>query len=171
MTTNEIVPTSLPDTFVVPSTGEILDVSNAEQMAIVAASEPEVLGLMLETIDAHVRDAQDARAYVAGFLIDRMDRDATQTLHAGDYTLTVNGSSDEYETYDADALYASLSLLVGEGIITQAAADKAVKVKREASKSGLNSLRALRNDAIDAAVEAARGMAQRRRRVSVKRAR
>lgn len=171
MTTNEITTDALPTRFVVPATGEVVNIGDADQMRVAATTAPEILGLMLDTIDDHIRQAQDVRAYVADFLVERMDSDATQTLHAGKFTLTVNGSSDEYETYDADDFSASLSLLVAEGIITQAAMDKAIRTKREVSKSGLNSLRALRNPSVDEAISAATQIATRRRRVTVKRAR
>jgi hypothetical protein len=156
--------------FINPETGEVIDIDNAEQMTLTATQNPDVIGLMLDTLDQNIRNAQDVRAHIGEFIIERMDMDATQTLHAGAFSFTVNGSSDNYETYDADALHASLSLLVSEDIITQAAMDKAIRVKREASKSGLNSLRALRNDRIDAAIDAATQTAAKRRRVTVKRA-
>jgi len=168
-TTLALATTSAP--FVNPETGEVIDVNDEAQMLATAQSAPEVLGLMLDTIDENIRAAQDIRAYIGGFLIERMDRDATQTLHAGAFSFTVNGSSDNYETHDGDALHASLSLLVAEDIITQAAMDKAIRVKREVSKSGVNSLRALRNDRIDAAIDDATQTAAKRRRITVKRAR
>jgi hypothetical protein len=166
-TTLALATTSAP--FVNPETGEVIDVNDEAQMVETAQNAPDVLGLMLDTIDENIRAAQDIRAYIGGFVIERMDRDATQTLHAGSFTLTVNGSSDQYETFDADALHASLSALVADGVIGQAALDKAIRVKREVSKSGLNSLRALRNDQIDAAIVDASEIAARRRRVTVKR--
>lgn len=167
MTTNEIA--TIPSAFVNPQTGEVIDVSDPDALALAATQAPDVLAMMLSTIDEHIREAQDARAYIGQFLIDRMDTDATQTLHAGEYTLTVNGSSDEYETHDADALAASLATLVEAGIIGEAAAEKAIRTKREVAKTGLNSLRALRKPEIDAAIKAATMLATRRRRITVKR--
>lgn len=160
-----------PNLYVVPDTGEVLDTSDTAAMALAAKEQPQSLAGLMETIDEHIRLAQEARAYIAEFLIERMDQDATQTLHAGDFTLTVNGSSDEYETFDAEELRAGLQRLVDEGVLSAAGADKAVRVKYEASKSGINSLRALRDDAIERVLDASRQTATRRRRVSVKRAR
>jgi len=171
MTTTDLTRTDVPTQFVNPTTGEVIDISDAEQMTLAASQAPEMLGLMLDVIDENIRRAQDVRAHIGQYLIDRMDADATQTLHAGEFTLTVNGGSDEYETYDADALRAGLMRLVETGAISEAAVAKAVRVKYEASKSGLNSLRALRDEAIDAAIDAARQVAVRRRRVTIKRTR
>lgn len=166
----DITTTNLPTQFVHPGTGEVIDIGDAEAMERAATDAPDLLALMLETIDQHMAAAQDARAYVAEFLMERMDRDATQTLHAGDYTLTVNGSSDTYESYDAEALRAGLAALVVAGVLSDAAITKAVRTKYEASKSGINSLRALRDEQVDAAIDAATTQAVRRRRVTVKRA-
>jgi hypothetical protein len=173
MTTDntEIVKIDTATPFINPDTGEVIDINDADQMTLTAAQNPDVIGLMLDTLDQNIRNAQDVRAYIGEFLIEKMDMDATQTMHAGAFSFTVNGSSDNYETYDGDALHASLSVLVAEDIITQAAMDKAIKVKREVSKSGVNSLRALRNFRIDVAIDDATQTAAKRRRITVKRAR
>lgn len=160
----------IPSTFVVPETGEAVNTSDEEQMRLVAQQSPDVIGLMLETIDSWISEAQHARRYIGEYLIERMDQDATQTLHAGPYTMRVNGGSNETEVFDADKLDASLARMVASGVITEAAWEKAIRVKREVSKTGLNSLRALRNGDIDAAIEDATSMEMRPRRVSVKRA-
>lgn len=162
---------ALPTQFVNPTTGEVIDIGDVEQMSVAARQAPEMLGLMLDVIDENIRQAQDVRAYIGQFLIDRMDADATQTLHAGEFTLTMNGGSDEYETYDADALRAALEAMAETGQIHPNAVEKTIRTKYEVSKSGLNSLRALRDDAIDAAIDATRSVLMRRRRVTVKRAR
>lgn len=171
MTTDLTTSAALPTQFVNPATGEVIDIGDVEQMSVAARQAPEMLGLMLDVIDENIRQAQDARSYIGQFLIERMDADATQTLHAGEYTLTVNGGSDEYETYDAEKLRDGMMKLAAAGVISEAAVEKAVRVKYEASKSGLNSLRALRDAAIDAAIDASREIAVRRRRVTVKRGR
>ena len=169
--TTDLTTTTITHQFVNPATGEVIDTTDADALTLAAQQSPEVVGLMLDTIDQHIRDAQDARAWIGQFLISRMDMDATQTLHAGEFTLTVNGSSDEYETYDADKFAERLSVMVANGVITQAAMDKVIRVKREVSKSGLNSLRALRNADVEQALIDCTEIAARRRRVTVKRVR
>lgn len=154
---------------VIPSTGEMVDITDPDAMALVATTQPEALAELLEAVDESIKIAQENRAWIAGFLIDRMDHDATQTLHAGDYTVGVNGSSDEYETYDAEELRTGLAALVAEGVLSDSGSNKAIRVKYEVSKSGLNSLRALRDDRIDSVISQASSMAIRRRRLSVKR--
>lgn len=155
--------------YVVPDTGEVLDLASEASLLELAADRPDVLALVLESIDEAIRTAQDNRAWLAGFLLERMDRDATQTLHAGRYVVTVNGGSDEVETFDVDELRHGLERLVAAGTISAEAADRAVRAKYEVSKAGLNKLRARGLADIDAEIAKASSMAPRRRRVSVKR--
>lgn len=161
--------TETTNLIVVPSTGEVINIEDREQMEMAAAKYPEALAELLDVVDNAIRTAQDNRAYIAGFLMDRMDHDATQTLHAGDYTITVNGSSDEYESYDVDELRHGLQKMVDDGALSESGASKAVRVKYEVSKSGINSLRALRDEKIDQIIDRATSIAIRRRRVTIKR--
>lgn len=156
-------------TFVVPDTGEVLDLTSEEALVDLARDRPEVLALVLDTVDDAIRTAQANRAWIAEFLLDRMDRDATQTLHAGRFVVTVNGGSDEVETFDVDELRHGLERLVESGTISAEAAERAVRAKFEVSKAGLNKLRARGSADIDAAIAAASSITTRRRRVSVKR--
>lgn len=167
MSTTNITSTDL----VVRETGEVFDIADDAQMEIAAREHPEAIADFLDRLDDAIRQAQAIRTEVAAHLVRRMDKDATQTLHAGNFTVTVNGSSDEYEKFDADKIRAGLLGLVAQGVISEAAVDKAVRVKYEASKAGLKSLAALRDDAIDAVIESAREVAIRPRRATVKRAR
>lgn len=167
MSTTNITSTDL----VVRSTGEVLDVFDAAQMEMVAREHPEAIADFLDRLDDAIRQAQAIRGEVATHLVRRMDKDATQTLHAGEFTITVNGSSDEYEKFDADKIRDGLLALVAQGVISDAAVDKAVRVKYEASKAGLKSLAALRDPAIDQIIDDAREVAIRPRRATVKRAR
>ena len=114
-----------------------------------------------------MREAQSERARLSQYLIARMDRDATQTLRVGKYVVKVNGSSDEYEDYDADALLEELADLRAEAVISPAAIDKAIKTSFRVSKSGVKSLLALRNEAVTAAVEKSKVVKRRVRRVTV----
>lgn len=150
-------------------TGEVLDLNDEGQMSLAAREQPEVIAEFLDHLDAAIREAQAIREHAASFLVERMDKDATQTLHAGRYTVTVNGSSDEYEKFDAEKIRGGLLGLVASGVISEAAVEKAVRVKYEASKAGLKSLAALRNDDVDAIVDDAREVAIRKRRATIKR--
>ena len=78
------------------------------------------------------------------------------------------GGSDTQTVYDADALHDALIGLVAEGVLSDAAVAKAIRVKREASASGINSLRALHNQGVDAAIEHAAEVKAKPRRVTVK---
>lgn len=167
MTTHEIDLRPVP---VNRETGEVLDLHDAEQMTLAAREHPEALADFLDHLDAAIREAQSIREEVASYLVERMDKDATQTLHAGRYTVTVNGSSDEYEKHDAEKIRAGLLGLVATGVLSEAALEKAVRTKYEASKAGLKSLAALRNEDVDAIIQDATEIAIRKRRATVKRA-
>lgn len=155
--------------FVVPETGEVLDLNSEAVLLELAQDRPDVLALVLDSLDDAIRTAQSNRAWLAEFILGRMDRDATQTLHAGRFVVTVNGGSDEVETFDVDELRHGLERLVDAGTISAEAAERAVRPKYEVSKAGLNKLRARGLAEIDAAIAAASTMTTRRRRVSVKR--
>ena len=150
-----------------PETGEVFLVSDVESLEEIAAQRPELLALWIDGLDDTRRAIESKRAKLSQYLIARMDSDATQTLHAGKYVVKCNGSSDEYEDYDADALLEELADLRAQAVISPAAIDKAVKTSFRVSKSGVKSLLALRNDAVTAAVEKSKVVKRRVRRVTV----
>lgn len=150
-----------------PTTGEVFFTSDVESMEQLANEKPELIAEWIDSIDEQVREVQAERARLSQYLIARMDSDATQTLHAGKYVVKVNGASDEYEDYDADALLEELADLRAEAVISPAAIDKAVKTSFRVSKTGVKSLLALRNEAVTAAVEKSKVVKRRVRRVTV----
>ena len=150
-----------------PETGEVFLVSDVESLEEIAAQRPELLALWIDGLDDTRRAIESKRAKLSQYLIARMDSDATQTLHAGKYVVKCNGSIDEYEDYDADALLEELADLRAQAVISPAAIDKAVKTSFRVSKSGVKSLLALRNDAVTAAVEKSKVVKRRVRRVTV----
>lgn len=155
-------------TIVDKATGEVVSVADHEAMQMVAATKPHLIAELIGYIDESVRVANDTRSLLGEYLIERMDKDATQTLNDGDYKITVNGSSDDYETFDAQTLRSNLVRLVADGVLSDSAVDKAIRVKYEASKSGINSLSALRDDAVNAAIESSKTIAVKKRRITIK---
>ena len=150
------------------TTGEVYDLDSVEQMTLIARDKPELIAAYIRRLDDAKRNVESLRAELGAYLVDRMDSDATQTLHAGGMTITVSGGSDEVVEYDGDALRSALLGLVAEGVLSQAAVEKAIRVKVEASKSGVNSLRALRDERVDAAIGHAESTRNRPRRVTIK---
>lgn len=152
------------------TTGELVSLADAtdDQLALAARETPEQLVDALRLIDEQRRTLDAFRADLSTYLIRRMDADATQTLHTDAGTITINGSTDEVEEFNADVLLSALEGLVSEGVLSEAAVEKAIRTKREASKSGINSLRALHKPEVDAALEHAVSTRWRPRRVTVK---
>lgn len=149
------------------TTGEVIPLE-PDALSIAARENPDALAAYIRMLDEAKRELDALRAEIGQHLIDRMDADATQTLHTESCTITVNGGSDEVTEYDAEKLHSALAGLVAEGVLSELAVAKAVKVKREVSKSGLNSLRALNHDGINAAIYHAEETRTRPRRVTVK---
>jgi hypothetical protein len=169
MMSTELAPTAGGQTFfAVPSTGEALNIYDPAEVSALAANRPEIVAEILEVMDEAIRTAQDNRAWIGQFLTEVMDKNATQTLHAGQYTVTISGASDEIEAFDPKALEAALAPLVEAGIIGTVAVEKTIRRKPEVSKTGINALRALRNPEVEAAIDAARSVRLTRRRVTVK---
>lgn len=153
-----------------PETGEVLTtLGDKDEMRELAQIEPEIIAAYIADIDDQRSQLDAARFTAQAYLVERLDLDATQTLHAGPYKIEVNGSSDEVEAYDGGALREALAPFVSAGTISDAAASHAVTVKLVAAKSGINKLRALRNDDIDAAIAATMSVSIRPRRVKISR--
>jgi hypothetical protein len=149
-------------------TGEFLDIDNVEQMQLVARDHPEILAAYIAHLDDTKRNIDLIRVEAGRYLVERMDADATQTLRVEGHTVTINGGSDEIVEYDATLLHSALSGLVAEGVLSEAGCAKALRVKYEVSKSGINSLQALRDDRVDAAITHAETIKTRPRRVTIK---
>lgn len=154
---------------VIHATGEVVGLDDTAGLERVAREHPDVLAAYIAYLDDAKRDLDGLRSDLGAFLIARMDADATQTLHTDTATITVNGSSDTVEEYDAEKLHGALLGLVSEGVLSEAAVEKAIRTKREVSKSGINSLRALHKAEVDAAIDHATSERTRPRRITVKR--
>ena len=150
-----------------PATGEVFFTSDVESMEKLANEKPELLAEWIDSIDEQRKCIDSQRQMLSKYLIARMDRDATQTLRVGRYVVKCNGSSDEYEDYDADAMLEELADLRAQAVISPAAIDRAIKTSFRVSKSGVKALLALRNPDVDAAVEKAKVVKTRIRRVTV----
>ena len=74
-----------------PATGEVIPLDDPTEMARIARETPDTLAAYVRYLDDHRRDIDAHRAEVGRYLIERMDTDATQTLHAGSLTVTING--------------------------------------------------------------------------------
>jgi hypothetical protein len=142
-----------------PATGEVLSLD-----------EPtEILARWLsETRELEERLREEKRR-VTRELIDRMDRDASYTLRAGD--LEIKGDGPEAPTeYDAEALYAELKEFVDSEAITEDALARAVEpvVTYKPRAGGLNALRKRGGSIADAIERHSRPKENYERRVSIK---
>jgi hypothetical protein len=142
-----------------PTTGELVDLRNAE---------PDEIAAALEGIRDWENSARTAKQLISAEIHARMDRSASWTLRAGDYEL--RGQSPDRSGWDVNRLREVLYDLVGTGAITPEAADEAVKaeVKYSVSKRGLNALLKLGGD-IAAALRACEVEDTRPRRLTLSR--
>jgi hypothetical protein len=98
-----------------------------------------------------------------------MDRDATMTAHVQGYTLKVNGSQDLREVWDPEVLARELSALADDGVISESAIQRAVRLKPEVMKSGITALRKLGNPQVSEILGMAMTLEPYQRRLTVKR--
>lgn len=146
---------------------------------VVHPATGEILGLDADTADL-ARWLSEARELdrlmriekqrVTEELLDRMDREASYTLRAGDLEIKGDGPIVPTE-YDAPALYVALQDYVEAGVITEEALERAVEpqpVTYKARAQGLKALARLGGGIVDVIDLHAQPKENFARRVSVK---
>lgn len=146
-------------TLVHPQTGEIIDLHSAAS---------DQIAQWIESVREWEANAREAKQLAAAELHDRMDRSASWTLHAGEYTIV--GESPNRVEYEVGTLRGVLGHLVEDGLITAEAADAAVKaeVTYKPAKRGINALMKL-GGAVADAIRACERPVDRPRRVTLRR--
>lgn len=141
----------------VPITGELLDLS----------ADDDVLAEAFDRIRDLERQLKQARDTIAEELTARLDRRALWTCHAGQYTIKVPSPKPRLE-WDVDALQRTLDELQGQGVIDEAAVDRAIRIElvRKPQTAGINALMKL-NPGLAERIQACAREVSPPRRVSV----
>lgn len=140
-----------------PQTGEILDLAAAENAQIAS---------WIESVKEWEVNARGAKQLASEEIHRRMDRAACWTLRDGDYE--IKGQSPDRTEYLIDSLQVALRNLIAEGLITEEAAQAAVKreVTYKPAKRGINALLKIGGEVAEA-IRACEVPDERPRRVSI----
>lgn len=99
-----------------PATGELLDLKSASGVA---------LGEGLEAVRDFEARLRETKSAISEELHERMDANASWTLHTPDFDL--RGESPDRTDYDTDKLINALDELCEQGYVSRAAYEAAVK--------------------------------------------
>lgn len=119
--------------FLLSPAGEVVEPVDAQTLLEAAGlyDLDECLTANLAAFDERAREleaiAREARGLVGDQLLDRLDRGACWTLREGVYEIKAPSPTAGTTAYDTDELHDALALLVGDGVITQAAAAAALE--------------------------------------------
>jgi len=129
------------DLIPLPRSGEVLNLTGSDEHLVTAFDE-------LREFEAEVKTVRTA---VADELRRRLDRSALWTRHVGRFKVSAPSPEPKTE-YDVDRLRDALAEMVGEGLIDQEAASKALKrdVSYTPVIAGIKALKKLGGDVKDA---------------------
>lgn len=143
-----------------PLTGEVLDLH----------ASTDLLAAALDAVKEQKSRLDEFASIVKAELLARMDHEATYSFTGRGFK--VSGDGPRQPNYDGETLYGALAPLVRAGELGKAAFDKAVEMTPtyKAKKNGINALKKLPNEAVQAALASAEIPNESPRQVRVSRA-